>query len=203
MDNTQALETLKTRLASGTVPPRDAEFVGSLVGQAAGRGLSEKQWYWVVKLATRYTQPEAEERKVADFAGVYKLFAKAKEHLKFPKIHLLVEGVEKLKLYVAGPRSRVPDVVNVVGEDTETWYGRVYPDGRWQEGRGSPEANKAVEGLLTRLASDPEKVATEYGRLTGNCCFCSRKLSDERSTEVGYGPVCAKKFGLNWGTKNG
>lgn len=201
MDNTQALETLKTRLASGTVPPRDAEFVTSLVSQERGRGLSDKQWYWVVKLATRYTQPEAEERKVADFAGVYALFAKAKEHLKFPKIHLLVEGVERLKLYVSGPRSRVPDVVNVVGEETETWYGRVYPDGRWQEGRGSPETNKAVEGLLTRLASDPERVASEYGRLTGNCCFCSRKLSDERSTEVGYGPVCAAKFGLKWGSK--
>jgi hypothetical protein len=200
VDNTAALETLKTQLKAGQVPPRDLDFVSSLVSQAGGRGLSDKQGFWVVKIAQRLVAPEAASKKIADFSGVYALFAKAKEHLKFPKIHLRTAS-ELVKLYISGPRSRVPDVVNVVGEESETWLGRVYPDGRWETGHGTHAAHDEVEGLLTRLASDPERVASEYGRLTGNCCFCSRKLSDERSTEVGYGPVCAKKFGLNWGSK--
>jgi hypothetical protein len=45
-------------------------------------------------------------------------------------------------------------------------------------------------------------VAAEHGHKTGNCCFCSRPLNDARSTEVGYGPVCADKWELPWGTKN-
>jgi len=34
---------------------------------------------------------------------------------------------------------------------------------------------------------------------TGNCCFCRRELTDKRSTEVGYGPICADHFSLPWG----
>ena len=33
------------------------------------------------------------------------------------------------------------------------------------------------------------------------CCFCNRALEDERSTAVGYGPICAGHFGLAWGNR--
>ena len=59
-----------------------------------------------------------------------------------------------------------------------------------------------MEPHLKAFAADPETVAAQYGSLTGNCCFCGRKLTDDRSTNVGYGPVCADKFGLNWGKVN-
>ena len=42
--------------------------------------------------------------------------------------------------------------------------------------------------------------AAEFGHTTGHCVFCCRELTDGRSTEVGYGPVCADKNGLPWGT---
>ena len=59
----------------------------------------------------------------------------------------------------------------------------------------SPEIVK----LVNRLAKNPAKVATEYGKLTGNCCFCRRALTDKRSVTVGYGSTCAGNYGLEWG----
>ena len=41
--------------------------------------------------------------------------------------------------------------------------------------------------------------AAAFGALTGRCVFCSRKLTDERSIEVGYGQTCAAREGLPWG----
>jgi len=49
------------------------------------------------------------------------------------------------------------------------------------------------------LVADPEKVVSEYGNLSGNCFACHKQLTDDRSIRVGYGKVCAKKFGLRWG----
>lgn len=36
--------------------------------------------------------------------------------------------------------------------------------------------------------------AQEYGRITGICCNCGRKLTNEESIEAGIGPICAGKF---------
>jgi hypothetical protein len=62
-----------------------------------------------------------------------------------------------------------------------------------------------IKEQLQALAKDPAKVASEHGRLTGNCCFCNHRIghgdkdksaSSERSRNAGYGPDCAKKYGL-------
>jgi hypothetical protein len=42
-------------------------------------------------------------------------------------------------------------------------------------------------------------MATAYGRRMGECCFCGLTLTDGRSIAVGYGPICAGKWGLPWG----
>ena len=42
-------------------------------------------------------------------------------------------------------------------------------------------------------------IAKDYGSRTGRCMFCRRKLSDDRSLAVGYGPDCAKSHFLPWG----
>lgn len=36
--------------------------------------------------------------------------------------------------------------------------------------------------------------AKEYGKVTGTCCVCSRKLTKESSILDGIGPTCAGKF---------
>lgn len=36
--------------------------------------------------------------------------------------------------------------------------------------------------------------AKAYGKVTGTCCNCGRKLTNEESIEAGIGPICAGKF---------
>ncbi len=199
--NEEALSTLTDGLATGAVPSRDVEFATSLVAQAQqARGLSAKQWYWVAKLAGRLTATK-EAVVVADMSRVYSLFAKAKEHLRFPKVHLHAGG-RVLKLYVSTARSRVPNVVNVVEEATYTWYGRIDQNGEWTPGNATPEQVNSVANSFREFAADPEGIAAKSGHLSGNCCFCNRGLTDDRSTDVGYGPTCAQKWGLSWGKKS-
>ncbi len=61
------------------------------------------------------------------------------------------------------------------------------------------ETATAIVAALRAIALDPAKAAQAYGTLTGQCCFCSRDLTDARSIDKGYGPVCADHFGLPWG----
>jgi hypothetical protein len=37
------------------------------------------------------------------------------------------------------------------------------------------------------------------GRGWGGCLFCGRPLWDKRSCDTGYGPDCARRYGLPWG----
>jgi hypothetical protein len=63
------------------------------------------------------------------------------------------------------------------------------------------DCDQAFLALIDEFETDPEKVVAEYGRKTGRCCFCKLKLTDRRSEEMGYGPVCAMRFQLPWGNK--
>ena len=40
--------------------------------------------------------------------------------------------------------------------------------------------------------------AQKYGKETGNCVFCRRKLTNPYSVKVGYGPICAERNHLPW-----
>lgn len=58
-------------------------------------------------------------------------------------------------------------------------------------------------GLHSRIARNlTADEAARFGHQHHRCVFCSRKLSDEtdgRSVDVGYGPICADRYGLPWG----
>lgn len=122
---------------------------------------------------------------------------------KYPAIHLQTEDGKPVVLRIAGERSSNAGSINVTdgrpyGENT--WYGRVSPNGQWTPNRRvNPSAQASVSSLLIAMASDPAGTAAKFGKLTGRCSFCNRGLNDVRSTEVGYGPHCAKTYGLPWG----
>ena len=188
----------------GQLSAKDQEFASSMIRQHSQRGyLSEKQMFWVGKLVERATKPAAstpEMATVGNLASVFALFATAREHLKFPAIVLNVPGVGDVRINVAGARARVPGSLNVVEMTGRTWYGRVHSDGQFEKAmRNEPPA--AVTETLQRFAADPAGVAAEHGHLTGRCCFCGLALTDERSTAVGYGPICAQHWHLPWGRK--
>src|SRR5262249_50313934 len=115
----------------------------------------------------------------------------------------LPEPNGEVQLHVTGAASKRPGTITVsnggrYGEFNSKWYGYISFEGKFEPSRNcTPE----IEKFLHEFAADPAKVAGEYGRLTGNCCFCGLKLTDERSTAVGYGPVCSEKYGLPWGER--
>lgn len=53
--------------------------------------------------------------------------------------------------------------------------------------------------FLERLAKDAVGFIAACGKDMCRCCYCNQPLEDAKSKKVGYGPVCAKRWGLPWG----
>lgn len=181
----------------------DARFASDLLsGYRRYGSFTPRQQPHVDRLILRAASPAAtlptqsNGVSVGDFSAVIDLFRRAQQHLKYPKIRLMC-GSDPVILSIAGPASKAPGTVNVTGDGQypdRAWYGRVTPAGVWEP---SQRANiDAIGELLRQLATDPARVAALYGKLTGNCCFCQRELTDARSVTAGYGPVCADHYGL-------
>lgn len=141
--------------------------------------------------------------QLPSMAGVIGLLNRAKSAgLKFPKLWLQLPDGSDLRLTVAGERSKYRgDVMLTDGKPfgANRYFGRISPDGALALAREGYEVKDALVALLAEVASDPVAVAKKYAKLTGACMFCSLRLTDERSTAMGYGPVCAKNWGLPWG----
>lgn len=199
-ESTLSLNEACDKLAA-TKPAADS-FPAKLVNDyRAGRRFSPAQAAWLIKLAEEAGKPR-ESRVLADapkLTKVIEMFDRAAaNNLKWPAIVLRV-GEQDIRLSRCGDRAKSPGAVNITDLDRENgrkWFGRIERDGSFVRGY---EYRDDLRPLLEELADNPAKVATEYGKLTGRCCLCNRKLEDERSTAVGYGPVCAKHYGLPWG----
>lgn len=209
---THSIEALRAALPN--LSARDQHFAEGLILQHEGgrggnqRGLSDKQWHWVGELTKRATEPpQKRTTDVGSVKGIVDLLERAAQHLKRPA--LIVRANDRdLRLNIAGARASMPGSINVCSADgyaDREWYGRITRDGQFEPSRKFDATTQtAVAGALQAMASDPAKAAADYGRLTGVCCFCNTPLGhgeDKRSTQVGYGPVCAKNWGLPWGAK--
>lgn len=193
----------------------DAKFASDLIASYKKYGsLTVKQEPWIGKLILRaetnalatalapdFSAPVAPSVvSVGNFAGVVALFATAKEHLKFPKVRLVLDGV-KLVLSLNGLKSKAPGAVAIKGEGKYpyvTYYGKVTPEGVFQPTHAGQDLASLTD-LLIALAANPARVAKEHGKLTGACCFCNKALGlgkEQRSVLVGYGPDCAEHYGL-------
>lgn len=185
---------------------RDLEFAESLVDQHKRYGsLKGKQIPWVAKLIDRATAPPQESTTIGDsFKGVIELLDRAATRLKHPKLLVSVLG-QDLRLSIAGANAKVPGSITLTSADrtdhgVRDWYGRVTREGVFEPSSAvDGKTQTAITAALKALAIDPAKAAADYGHLTGVCCFCGLALSDERSTKVGYGPVCATRWGMPWG----
>lgn len=142
---------------------------------------------------------------VGDMGGVLALMKQGASKLQHPKVRLALPDGSPVVLTIAGPTAKVPGSINVTDGGpygNNTWYGRVSPQGQWDKSRSVFGGTMtALTTLLADLAKDPAGVASAYGKLTGNCCFCCKPLTDDRSAGVGYGKVCADKYNLPWGVK--
>ena len=73
-------------------------------------------------------------------------------------------------------------------------YTKVWTGGGW-------EYEPALKGD-TSLRPITAEEAARWGHEHHRCVFCSTPLTDDgdnRSVQVGYGPICAAKYGLPWG----
>jgi len=139
-----------------------------------------------------------------NFKNVYGLFQIAQSNkLRFPKIRLQTAQGSTVMIKLAGDQSKYEGQLQITDDrryPDNTYYGRIDASGVFAENTRLPfRMLQSVRDLLERLAADAAKVASEYGRLTGNCAFCGLKLTDARSTAVGYGQICADHYGLPWG----
>jgi hypothetical protein len=126
------------------------------------------------------------------------LFDHAAAHLKRPAVELEMDG-EPLKLSRCGDTSSYPGCVHISDGGPfgkSRYYGRIDRDGSMTAGR---DMTPSIQSLIEHFAVDPIGAAADFGHKTGRCCFCGQKLKDNRSTAVGYGPVCADRYGLAWG----
>lgn len=174
-------------------------FAQDLAARAAGRGLSHEQWTWAHIVALESLTPH-EEAPTPVMAGALRLLTNAAKRLKRPKVRLAIDG-RQVVLGLAGERSRHPGAVHVTDGGPygdRRYFGRIDTDGAFQASR---DADGDVIRLLARFAQEPAKVAAEHGRLTGRCAFCGQGLCDERSTAVGYGPICAEQYRLPFPTR--
>lgn len=128
-----------------------------------------------------------------DASAIVAFLTGARERgLKFPAVRFMAPGGGELRLSLAGALSQAPGSVQVKIDDQ--WLGRIEPSGA-VVGRVL-NARPDVITTINAIAGAPAAHAAEYGKLTGACSFCDRHLEDEGSVEVGYGPVCAKRYGL-------
>lgn len=65
-----------------------------------------------------------------------------------------------------------------------------------------PEKFEYAPSFTSKLNAGNKATAEQaaaFGSMTGHCCFCNTAIDTPESVAVGYGPICAGKFGLPWG----
>ena len=140
---------------------------------------------------------EVEENSDLDLITLWSFFNEAANSLSTPKV---VFGLPfgRLKFNRSGENAKQPGVVHVSdgkewGDRSRVYYGSIKTDGSF---RPSRDCTPEVKEFLEAFNSDPVGTAASQGQASGNCCFCYKELTVERSRSVGYGPTCAKNFGL-------
>ena len=194
----QQIEQLRQVLNKFT--GRSLEFASSLINQYDTRGsLSDKQMYWVnVLYKQQEEQAKQAEQPKLEFPRIQEMFQRAATTLKRMKVELKA-GDQRVVFKRAGEASKYSGSImitdgGVFGENK--LFGMINLDGEFKRGR---DCTDAIVELLNHFNEDPELVAMQYGRENHLCCFCMKQLRDKRSTDVGYGPVCAERWGLQWG----
>lgn len=126
-------------------------------------------------------------KPIADF-----LLAAQKRGLKAPKLRVLApDGRSEMRLGVTKGGVAPGSISVVIADD---FIGCIRPDGSIVSAKLA--ARTDIHTTLLRVAQDPATAAKEYAALMGLCSFCGLPLTDAGSVEVGYGPVCAKHWGL-------
>ena len=121
------------------------------------------------------------------------MFDKAAEHLKVPKVTFTNYLLYRTR------SGKFPGAVYVQPIGKDGWFARVERNGTLTLNPRQP--CEGLEAELSLLAQDPVGFTAEYGRRSGSCCFCHTTLTNPLSLSVGYGPICAGRYGLPYPSK--
>jgi hypothetical protein len=187
---------LTNEVAIATIRPqaRKSGFVESILHQYQVKGdLSAGQWAWVHKIATDVLGEQAPKDTTTPFTTLQDMFQK-NGNCRASVIVRTTVGDLTVSKAPSGGNNAGCLYVKLGGE----YAGKITPDGSFRA-VVKGDAYHAVYNALVEFSKNPQEVAAKYGKETGVCCFCGRQLTDERSVEVGYGPICADNWGLPWG----
>lgn len=142
----------------------------------------------------------ATNQTTQNFSALFNMFDKAAETLRFPKIQL-EHGDCTIRLVRCGPNSRYAGNINI--EINGNWFGRIERDGNMYTHMRQQLTTENVHpdelpifDYLLAFSANPAFHARMHGQQYNYCCFCARELTDAVSVKLGYGPICADKYGL-------
>lgn len=179
--------------AANILSPRDAATIADIITRASRFGdVTDKQAAFVESLLAR-TEAQETKRAAIDLTRINQMFNDAAKQLKKPFVNFTIEGAE-FRVSQAPMTGKNPGCLYVkAGAD---YAGKIDFHGAFTAAHNMSSKAEAIQDALSAFAADPAAAATAYGRATGSCCFCARELKDPVSVELGYGPICASRWGL-------
>jgi len=199
-DDLDHVEAARLILNSNKEQSAFAKDLALKATDTTGKALTDKQVAWLHVLASWAIEPERSSRGPSSekLPRVAELFRSAVDAGKrFARIELRLPNEDRLVLRHNG-KGRV-NITDGKPFGESVYYGAI----DIASGSFFPrtEATDTVRTMLSIMDQDPATVAAQYGLKTGRCCFCGLELTNQASLLVGYGPICAEKFGLPWGQK--
>lgn len=168
------------------------QFGKDLAAQAREKGvLSLAQTAWAHKIGNDQKRRESAkvDSKRVNLGKLVRFMDEAASGGS--RVAVIVRGY---RLSIAGSKARYPGSITVTTGERDyasrQWLGRIYTDGTCEI------HDEDALSALCAIACDPAGAVAAHGRLTGWCACCSRALRDPASVSRGYGPTCAKRFGL-------
>jgi len=149
-------------------------------------------------------------KQTQNYPKIAALFTKAASALSYPKLRLKTPKGATVLLKLAGTNSRYAGTVTVTngmpyGDPDNLFYGRIDSLGSLTlSSYASTQYISESTCMLTALASlesSPTEYALQFSQATCSCMFCGRELLRNTSKLVGYGSICASKWGLPYPTE--
>ena len=197
------------------LPDKSKDFARSLVSSFKRYGsLTDRQIPYAAKLWAEAYEAETGRGRVVptvervmervDCSKLVSLFeiARGVGELQNPHIKFYLTTDTKTYICIGLSRAR-PTYISFV-------YTQVGVMGRRFLAHGSMETGSIIFSdiatledieLIRSICDAPEEQLKLSGKRAVSCCFCGISLSTNESRFNGYGPICAEKWGLPWGSE--
>lgn len=155
--------------------------------------LSSEQWLPVFRDAVQFADSDSVARVLSDpdILDAYERYQRelaARDTVRRPTAQEQLEARRRQPLREEGIyRDAAGDVFKVIRSSNDRLYAKQLVDGKFEYAPGATRRLTAADKLTLAQAS-------QYGQLTGVCCRCGARLTDEDSIKRGIGPVCATYF---------